>query len=64
VDTSSKDVQDVFPDQKPIDRTTLNTWEDEHVVNAVKKIGRKKLVIAAALDGDMPRVSGAECTRG
>ena len=42
-----KDVQDVFPDQKPIDRTTLNTWEDERVVNAVKKIGRKKLVIAA-----------------
>jgi nicotinamidase-related amidase len=42
-----KDVQDVFPEQKPIDRTTLNTWEDEHVVNAVKKIGRKKLVIAA-----------------
>src|SRR5260370_23831995 len=42
-----KDVQDVFPDQKPINRTTLNTWEDERVVNAVKKIGRKKLVIAA-----------------
>ena len=42
-----KDVQDVFPDQKPINRTTLNTWEDQRVVDAVKKIGRKKLVIAA-----------------
>src|SRR5229473_7371325 len=42
-----KDIQDVFPDQKPINRTTLNTWEDERVVNVVKKIGRKKLVIAA-----------------
>jgi nicotinamidase-related amidase len=42
-----KDVQDVFPDQKPIDRTTLNTWEGKRVVEAVKKIGRKKLVIAA-----------------
>src|SRR5260370_37389958 len=42
-----KHIQDVFPDQKPINRTTLNTWEDERVVNAVKKIGRKKLVIAA-----------------
>jgi len=41
-----KKVQDVFPDQKPINRTTL-AWEDERVVNAVKKIGRKKLVIAA-----------------
>ena len=40
-------VLDVFPDQKPINRTTLNTWEDERVVDAVKKIGRKKLVIAA-----------------
>jgi hypothetical protein len=35
-----KDIQDVFPDQKPINRTTLNTWEDERVVNVVKKIGR------------------------
>ena len=42
-----KDIQSVFPDQKTINRTTLNTWEDERVVNAVKKIGRKKLVIAA-----------------
>ncbi len=42
-----KDIQDVFPDQKPIDRTTLNTWEDERVTSTVKKIGRKKLVIAA-----------------
>jgi len=42
-----KEVQDVFPEQKPINRTTLNTWEDQRVVNAVKKIGRKKLVIAA-----------------
>ena len=42
-----KEIQDVFPDQKPINRTNLNTWEDQRVVNAVKKIGRKKLVIAA-----------------
>jgi nicotinamidase-related amidase len=42
-----KEVQDVFPEQKTINRTTLNTWEDERVVDAVKKIGRKKLVIAA-----------------
>jgi nicotinamidase-related amidase len=42
-----KDIQDVFPDQKPIDRTTLNSWEDERIVNAVKKSGRRKLVIAA-----------------
>ncbi len=40
-------VQDVFPTQKPIDRTTLNSWEDQRVVDAVKKTGRKQLVIAA-----------------
>ena len=42
-----KDIQDVFPDQKPINRTTLNTWEDRRVVEAIRKLGRKKLVIAA-----------------
>ena len=42
-----KELQNVFPDQKPIDRTTINTWEDPRVVKAVEKTGRKKLVIAA-----------------
>ena len=42
-----KELQDVFPDQRPIDRTTINTWEDPRVIEAVKKTGRKKLVIAA-----------------
>jgi nicotinamidase-related amidase len=41
------ELQAVFPDQKPIDRSTMNTWEDQRVVDAVKKIGRKKLVLAA-----------------
>ncbi|MFD6329664.1 hydrolase [Streptomyces niveus] len=39
-------LQDVFPEQKPINRTWVNTWEDERVVNAVKATGRKKLIIA------------------
>src|ERR1700758_5199078 len=42
-----KQVQAVFPDQKPIDRTFINSWEDPRVVEAIKKTGRKKLVIAA-----------------
>ncbi|MET8771691.1 hydrolase [Streptomyces sp. NPDC004658] len=37
---------DVFPDQKIIDRTTMNAWEDTAFVEAVKATGRKKLVIA------------------
>jgi nicotinamidase-related amidase len=42
-----KQVQAVFPDQKPIDRSFINSWQDGRVVEAVKKTGRKKLVIAA-----------------
>lgn len=41
-----KGLQDVFPDQKPIDRTTINTWEDSRVTDAVQKTGRKQLVMA------------------
>jgi len=42
-----KQIQAVFPDQKPIDRSFINSWEDGRVVEAIKKTGRKKLVIAA-----------------
>jgi nicotinamidase-related amidase len=42
-----KQLQDVFPDQKPIDRTFINTWEDPRCVDWVKKTGRRKVVIAA-----------------
>ena len=42
-----KQLQDVFPDQKPINRTFINTWEDKRVVDWVKATGRKKVVIAA-----------------
>jgi nicotinamidase-related amidase len=42
-----KGIQDVFPSQQPIDRTTLNSWEDQRVVDAVKQTGRKQLVVAA-----------------
>jgi len=40
-------LQAVFPNFKPIDRTTMNSWEDRKVVDAVRKTGRKKLVMAA-----------------
>src|SRR5882724_10069385 len=40
-------VQAVFPDQKPIDRTFINAWEDRRVVEAVKKTRRNRVVIAA-----------------
>ncbi len=40
-------VKAVFPDQEPIDRTTMNTWEDKRVTDRVNQIDRKKIVIAA-----------------
>lgn len=39
-------LQDVFPGQKPINRTLINTWEDGRVVDAVRATGREKLIIA------------------
>jgi nicotinamidase-related amidase len=40
-------LQAVFPEQTPIDRTFINTWEDKRVVEWVKKTGRRKIVMAA-----------------
>lgn len=42
-----KQLQDEFPDQKPINRTYINTWQDQRVVDWVKATGRRKIVIAA-----------------
>src|SRR5207302_9555822 len=36
-------IQAVFPDQAPIERTSMNSWDDENFVAAVKKSGRKKI---------------------
>ena len=42
-----KQIQAVFPEQKTINRTFINSWEDRRVVEAVRKTGRKKVVMAA-----------------
>ncbi|KJS54491.1 chloroperoxidase [Streptomyces rubellomurinus subsp. indigoferus] len=36
----------VFPDQEVIDRTSMNAWEDEALVEAVKATGRRKIVLS------------------
>ena len=41
-----QEVQNVFPEQEPIDRTGLNSWDDPRVIDWVKKTGKKKLVMA------------------
>jgi nicotinamidase-related amidase len=37
----------MFPDNRPIDRTTVNAWEDTDFLAAVKRTERKKLIMAA-----------------
>ncbi|MCR6662906.1 MAG: hydrolase [Luteimonas sp.] len=39
-------ITDVFPNQKVIDRTLINTWQDPKVVDVVKASGRKQLIMA------------------
>ena len=40
-------ITELFPGQQPIERTSMNSWEDTKFVAEVERIGRKKLVIAA-----------------
>ena len=40
------EIKSVFPNQAAIDRTTMNTWEDERIAVEVNRIGRSKLVFA------------------
>src|SRR5207253_3716250 len=35
-------IQAVFQKQVPIERTTMNSWDDENFVAAVRKTGKKK----------------------
>jgi len=39
-------IQAVFPGQKPIERSSMNAWDDQNFVAAVRKTGRKKIVLA------------------
>jgi len=40
-------ITDVLTGAKPIDRTSINAWEDEDFVAAIKATGRRKLIMAA-----------------
>jgi nicotinamidase-related amidase len=39
-------VKAVFPGVAPIERTSMNSWDDENFVAAIRKSGRKKIVLA------------------
>jgi nicotinamidase-related amidase len=39
-------IQAVFPKQEPIERTSMNSWDDPKFVAAIEKTGRKKIVLS------------------
>jgi nicotinamidase-related amidase len=39
-------IQAVFPQQTPIERSSMNSWDDKNFVAAIAKTGRKKIVLA------------------
>jgi nicotinamidase-related amidase len=39
-------IQAVFPGKVPIERTSMNSWDDKNFVAAIEKTGRKKIVLA------------------
>ena len=41
------ELADLLADDKPLDRTTVNSWEDVEFVEAVHATGRRKLIICA-----------------
>ena len=36
----------VFPEQKPIERSSMNSWDDKNFVAAIEKTGKKKVILA------------------
>lgn len=39
-------IKAVFPNQVPIERTSMDAWDDKNFVAAIEKSGRKKIVLA------------------
>jgi nicotinamidase-related amidase len=39
-------IQAVFPQQEPIERSSMNSWDDPKFVAAIERIGRKKIVLS------------------
>jgi nicotinamidase-related amidase len=39
-------LQAVFPNQVPIERSTMNSWDDKNFVAEIEKTGRRKIVLA------------------
>ncbi len=40
------EITDSFPGQVLFDRTSMNTWEDESVIDEINRIGKKRIVLS------------------
>jgi nicotinamidase-related amidase len=38
-------IQAIFPNQTPIERTSMNSWDDKNFVAAIERSGKKKIVL-------------------
>lgn len=45
------EITEAFPGQKLLDRTSMNTWEDEAVIAKVNEIGKPRVVLAGLWTG-------------
>lgn len=39
-------IQAIFPNQTPIERSSMNSWDDKNFVDAIEKSGKKKIVLS------------------
>src|SRR5258708_30558018 len=39
-------IQAIFPKQVPVERSSMNAWDDANFVAAIEKSGRKKIVLS------------------
>jgi nicotinamidase-related amidase len=56
-------VQSVLPDVEPLDRTTLNGWEDLEFREAVTALGRPKLLMTGLWTGGCPAFTTLDALR-
>ncbi|MFG1192739.1 hydrolase [Xanthobacter flavus] len=45
------EITDAFPSEKLLDRTSMNTWEDEAVIARVNEIGKGRIVLSGLWTG-------------
>jgi nicotinamidase-related amidase len=45
------EITDAFPEQKLLDRTSMNTWEDAAVIARINEIGKSRIVLAGLWTG-------------